>query len=110
MKYRRGMKRTWRRRHSVYRRMENAHKGMEARSSDRTKRFLVFDAPPLALPVSTNNNSKNNKKENGGSSFGAALLAPAKSRGVSGFSFDLSSSSAIHGGTVSISGDKVLEV
>ena len=82
---------------------------MEAGSRDITKRGFVFVAPPPALPVLANTKGKNNKKYDGGLSFGTALLVPPNSRGVDGFSFGSSSSSVIHGGTRSVSGDKVAE-
>ena len=86
--------------------INNAHKGTDTRSGDRTNIGIAFDAPQLALPVPTNTNGGNNKKDDGSFSFGAALLAPPKSGGVREFYFGLSSSSAINGDTGSVSWDK----
>ena len=48
---------------------------------ERTKRGLVFDAPPEDFLVPTNTNGENNKNNDGSFFFGAALLAPPKSGG-----------------------------
>ena len=60
---------------------DNAHKGTDDRSGERTNIGVVFDASPPALPIHTKTNNENNKKDDSGFSFIAALLAPTKSGG-----------------------------
>ena len=79
-----------------------SHKGMEARSKDKTNIGVVFEAPLQALPVHKNTNSENYKYDDDSFSFVTALLAPPKSRGVGRFPFGLSYSSAINGVTGSV--------
>ena len=81
----------------------NAHKGTYARSGEITNIGVVFDAPPLALPVHTNTNGKNYKNDDGSLSFVSALLAPPKSRRVDRFYFGSSSSYATNGRDESVS-------